>query len=197
MTSHAPTRDIAASAAPIAWEGPAAERLLALLDDRDDGRSLDFDGCLLVSYRADCDGSPTRVREIVAHWPERAIVVLARKAEISANDAIAIMKAGAFDLVLEPIAPRALAARLETAAEEGRRRLETHRARACARERLERLTPRERDVTEELVRGASNKLAARALEISPRTVEFYRARIFEKLEIASVAELTRVALTAA
>jgi two-component system response regulator FixJ len=197
MTSHATTCAIAAAATPIDWNVPSAAQLLALLCAEAKGAPADFDGCLLASYALDCGSSPDKVLELSRERPGRALVVLARKHEISAGDAIEIMKAGAFDLVLEPIAPAALGARLATAAEEGRRRLDRHRTHAQAQERLALLTPRERDVTNELVSGASNKLAARRLEISPRTVEFYRARIFEKLEIASVAELTRIVLAAA
>jgi FixJ family two-component response regulator len=197
MTSLAPTRAIAASATPIDQSIASAADLLALLGAETNATPADFDGCLLASYALDCGSLPESVRRIADELPERALVVLARKSEISANDAIAIMKAGAFDLVLEPIAPKDLATRLAAAAEEGERRRERYRSRSEASERLAQLTQRERDVAEELTKGASNKLAARRLEISPRTVEFYRARIFEKLEIASVAELTRIALAAA
>lgn len=151
---------------------------------------------VLVPFFRDGVGSPAYVRRLCAERPELALVVLAGKSEISAEEAIDVMKAGAFDLVLKPIPERSLAARIAAAAAEGRRRRERLETRLAAQERLERLTRREREVAEELVEGATNKLAARRLNLSPRTVEFYRARIFEKLEIASVAQLTRVALTA-
>ena len=59
---------------------------------------------------------------------------------------------------------------------------------------LDALTPRERDVLEQLVAGASNKEAGRQLGISPRTIEIHRARIMEKLGAKNVAELVRMAL---
>jgi FixJ family two-component response regulator len=56
------------------------------------------------------------------------------------------------------------------------------------------LTPRERDVFDQLVAGASNKEAGRKLGISPRTIEIHRARIMEKLGAKNVADVVRMAL---
>jgi len=56
------------------------------------------------------------------------------------------------------------------------------------------LTPRERDVLDQLVAGASNKEAGRHLGISPRTIEIHRARIMEKLGAKNVADVVRMAL---
>jgi DNA-binding CsgD family transcriptional regulator len=58
----------------------------------------------------------------------------------------------------------------------------------------ELLTPRERMTVAEIARGASNKEAARALGISPRTVEFHRANIMRKLDVRNVAELLGIIL---
>jgi DNA-binding CsgD family transcriptional regulator len=57
---------------------------------------------------------------------------------------------------------------------------------------LERLTPRERETLAEIARGASSKEAARALGISPRTVEFHRANIMRKLGARNLAELLAI-----
>jgi len=59
----------------------------------------------------------------------------------------------------------------------------------------EKLTPRERLTLAQIVRGASNKEAARALRISPRTVEFHRANIMRKLDVHNLAELMSVVLS--
>jgi DNA-binding CsgD family transcriptional regulator len=58
----------------------------------------------------------------------------------------------------------------------------------------ELLTPRERVVLAQIVKGASSKDAARTLGISPRTVEFHRANILRKLGAKNTAELVRLAL---
>jgi two-component system response regulator FixJ len=58
------------------------------------------------------------------------------------------------------------------------------------------LTPRERDVLHLLVEGLSQRQIAGRLEISPRTVEVYKARMMEKLQCRSVAEVVRTAIAA-
>jgi PAS domain S-box-containing protein len=63
----------------------------------------------------------------------------------------------------------------------------------CAQERL---SPRERATLIQIVNGASNKEAARALGISPRTVEFHRANIMRKLDAGNLAELVAIVLGA-
>ena len=58
--------------------------------------------------------------------------------------------------------------------------------------RVERLTPREREVFELIVAGRSNKEVARALDISPKTVEAHRAKVMDKMAVGSLAELVQL-----
>jgi FixJ family two-component response regulator len=60
---------------------------------------------------------------------------------------------------------------------------------------VDTLTPREREVLEAIVAGASNKVAGRKLRISPRTVEVHRARIMEKVGARNAADLVRIVLS--
>lgn len=58
---------------------------------------------------------------------------------------------------------------------------------------LDKLSPRERQVIEHVaLRGMSNKVTARALGLSPRTVQDHRATAMKKLEVKNIAELTRI-----
>lgn len=59
---------------------------------------------------------------------------------------------------------------------------------------VERLTPREREVFEDLVVGRSNKAIADKLSISPRTVEVHRTRVMVKMQAQSLPHLVRMAL---
>lgn len=60
--------------------------------------------------------------------------------------------------------------------------------------RLETLTPREREVMIEIIKGGANKEVARILDVSPRTVEVHRQKVMSKMEAGSVAELVRMGL---
>jgi two-component system, LuxR family, response regulator FixJ len=62
--------------------------------------------------------------------------------------------------------------------------------------RIESLSPRERQVMEGLVAGLSNKLIAREYDISPRTIEVYRANVMTKMQASSLSELVRLAMRA-
>ena len=64
--------------------------------------------------------------------------------------------------------------------------------RAARTQRLAELTERERDVMRLVIEGRPNKLIADALDISVRTVEVHRARVFEKMEVKSAVELANL-----
>jgi RNA polymerase sigma factor (sigma-70 family) len=107
------------------------------------------------------------------------------------------MKRGAFDFLEKPIDHEILLDVLKNAIREDTRRHDAHRTEDVARSRLERLTPREREVLDLLVEGLSQRDIAARLEISPRTVEVYKARMMEKLQCRSLAELVRTAIARA
>ena len=62
--------------------------------------------------------------------------------------------------------------------------------------RIQRLTPRETQVLELVVQGKANKVIAGDLDVSQRTVEIHRARVMEKMEVRSLAQLVRVVMQA-
>ncbi len=61
-------------------------------------------------------------------------------------------------------------------------------------ERFQSLTPREREVMDCVVRGLANKVIAMDLNLSQRTVEIHRARVMEKMNARSLADLVRMSL---
>jgi len=70
-------------------------------------------------------------------------------------------------------------------------------ARADAKRRVAALSTREREVLQRLLTGTSNKLIARELDISPRTVEMHRARMLGKLGAGTTAEAVEIGRRAA
>lgn len=110
--------------------------------------------------------------------------------------AVEAMKAGAIDFIEKPYDNRMLLGALAAgfARIEDREREES--AIQSARDGIERLTPRERDVLLGLIDGKANKIIAFELDISPRTVEIYRANLMDKLGVRSVAEAVRIAFAA-
>jgi RNA polymerase sigma factor (sigma-70 family) len=104
------------------------------------------------------------------------------------------MKGGAFDFLEKPVNDEVLLDVLKSAIREDIHRHAAERAGDATRSRLARLTPREREVLDLLVEGLSQREIAARLTISPRTVEVYKARMMEKLQCRSLAELIRVAL---
>jgi two-component system, LuxR family, response regulator FixJ len=104
------------------------------------------------------------------------------------------MKGGAFDFLEKPINDEVLLDVLKNAIREDIHRHAAESAEDAMRSRLARLTPREREVLDLLVEGLSHREIAARLTISPRTVEVYKARMMEKLQCRSLAELIRAVL---
>ncbi len=110
--------------------------------------------------------------------------------------AVRAMKLGAADFIEKPFDAQLLVARVREALRAAGPPSGAAALRAKIEGRLELLTPREREVLEQLVAGRSNKAIGRALDISPRTVEIHRARVMEKMAVDSLAALVRLALAA-
>jgi two-component system, LuxR family, response regulator FixJ len=110
--------------------------------------------------------------------------------------AVEAMKFGAVDFLEKPFDDDVLLASVRSALNrlEASAALETERAELRAR--IATLTHRERDVLGGLIAGHPNKIIAFDLEISPRTVEIYRANVMTKMKAGSLSELVRMALVA-
>jgi FixJ family two-component response regulator len=123
------------------------------------------------------------------------VIFLSGRADVP--QAVSAVKSGAVDFIEKPFDYRRIVALVQECLERDRAALrERSRVREAAR-RLASLTQREREVLDRVVAGRTNRLIAEDLEISIKTVEAHRARIMEKLEVGSVAELVQASLAAA
>jgi FixJ family two-component response regulator len=110
--------------------------------------------------------------------------------------AVEAMQHGAFDFLQKPFRDQDLIDRVQKALArdaETRAALQKH---GQIRQRLEALTPREKEVLELLTLGKQNKVMAGDLGLSQRTVEIHRAHVMEKMGATSVAQLVRMVIDA-
>jgi FixJ family two-component response regulator len=117
------------------------------------------------------------------------VVVLTAHGDVATTKAA--MRNGAVDFLEKPAEDDGLIDVLRNAIRIDAERFQAESQRLEALERLERLTPRERDVLELLAEGLQNREIAERLEISPRTVEVYKAKMMEKLRCRNLADVVR------
>lgn len=110
--------------------------------------------------------------------------------------AVQAMKAGALDFVEKPYDARTLMDVVEHAFAQLEHGSAADARVQGAKAKIALLSPRETDTLKGLIEGRSNKVIAYDLDISPRTVEIYRANLMEKLDVRSLSEALRIAFAA-
>jgi RNA polymerase sigma factor (sigma-70 family) len=108
--------------------------------------------------------------------------------------AVEAMQHGAFDFLQKPFRDQDLLDRIQRAITRDAELRESLGEHTRIRSHLDSLTAREREVLDLMVKGKQNKQIAQDLGVSPRTIEIHRARVMEKMEAHSVAELVRMML---
>jgi len=108
--------------------------------------------------------------------------------------AVEAMQQGAFDFLQKPFRDQDLLDRIQRALARDRENRSQLAHRDEIRARLASLTTREREVLDLMIKGRQNKLMAADLGLSQRTIEIHRARVMEKMDVQSVAELVRMML---
>jgi two-component system response regulator DctR len=157
----------------------------ALLQRLDEGPALR--GCILLDVRMEPLSGLQVYDELVARAVNTPVIFLTGHGDI--RMAVAALKKGAFDFVEKPFGDAALVERVRDAlasdAEQQQKRSEGDSRGAL----LAALTPREQDVMHRVAVGKLNKIIADEMNVSMRTVEVYRARVYAKLGVRSAAEL--------
>jgi len=152
-------------------------------------------GCLIVDIRMpDMDGLELQA-ELSKRGNGLPVIVVTGHGDVPL--AVRAMKMGALDFIEKPYSDEFLLLSVRRALDLNQQRREEHSFTQQAVERIDNLTPRERDVLDQLVLGHPNKVIAYNLNISPRTVEIYRANLMEKMQARSLSDLIRAALSVA
>ncbi len=143
-------------------------------------------GCVLTDVKMDGESGLDLLHALKSKGASLPVIVMTGHADVSL--AVSAMKQGAADFIEKPFPPDSLIATLNAVL--CREETETE----MLRRRFSLLTTRERQVLKHLLRGATNKMIAQRLELSPRTVEIYRAKLMLKMQAGSLPELVQMAI---
>ncbi|MGH7785260.1 MAG: response regulator transcription factor [Candidatus Binatia bacterium] len=147
-------------------------------------------GCALLDVRLPGISGLALQDEMIRRGITLPVIMLTGYSEVAI--AVRALQRGAFDFFEKPFAEEQLQASVARAIELDADRRRRHAERAWVSSRVGRLTPREREVMSGVVAGKANKVVAYELGISQKTVESHRARLMQKLEVQTLAELVRL-----
>lgn len=161
----------------------SATEFLSTAEDLDDA-------CLITDLRMPEMSGIDLLRRLRKNGHALPVIVVTGHGDIMA--AVDAMKAGASDFIEKPFSEETMLATLTRVCNAAQEENQARHQRQAAREKLESLSTRERQVLEGVISGLPNKAIARNLGLSPRTVEVYRATIMTKMHAHSLAELVRM-----
>lgn len=151
-------------------------------------------GCIVTDLRMPSMDGVELIRTLRAAGSILPVIVITGHADVSR--AVDAMKAGATDFLEKPYESELMLRAVRACLEENDAAVDASAARTRVLRRMESLTLRERQVLDLIMEGASNKVIALQLEISPRTVEIYRANVMSKMRADTLSELIRMTLAA-
>ena len=148
--------------------------------------------CLLLDVRMPGLNGLALFDWLVERELHQAMPVIFLTGHADVPTAVDAVKRGAFDFCEKPFSDNALVDRVEQALAQSHGVMAARRHSQLLRVRQSELTERECDVMRLVVEGLPNKLIADRLDISVRTVEVHRSRVFEKMEVKSAVELANL-----
>lgn len=152
-------------------------------------------GCIILDYGMPGMNGLELQQELVSAGHPLPIIFITGHGGIP--ESVQAMKAGALDFLEKPFRTEVLIERVKQALEASDHFIKNHEKALRAKMMLDTLTDRERQIVDLIVANPSSttsKDIARALDISPRTVDHHRARILEKMQASSMVELIDLAL---
>ena len=170
----------------------SAEAFEAVLAERSPIR---HPSCLLLDMRMGGMSGLELFNLMLERGQIAAVPVIFLTGHADVPTAVDTVKRGAFDFCEKPFSDNLLVDRVEQAITQSANHLAQMQACEVVHNRLQELTERERDVMRLVVEGVPNKLIADQLDISVRTVEVHRARVFDKMQVKSAVELANLLRT--
>ncbi|MEK8051731.1 response regulator [Ideonella sp. DXS22W] len=152
----------------------------------------DAPACLLLDVRMPGTSGLVLFERLVERGLIEAMPVIFLTGHGDVPTAVSAVKRGAFDFVEKPFSDNALVDRVEQALAASTEALLRRRERQRVAQSLSELTEREQEVMSRVIDGLANKQIADELDISVRTVEVHRARVFEKMGVRSAVELANL-----
>src|SRR5579863_5503521 len=147
-------------------------------------------GCLILDIRMPGMSGLELQQELNVRGAVIPVVFISGHGDIPM--AVEAMQHGAFDFLQKPFRDQDLIDRVQKAMERDAATRDQLRQLGRIRDRLDSLTAREREVLGLMTVGKQNKVMAGELGVSQRTVEIHRARVMEKMEARSLAQLVRM-----
>jgi two-component system response regulator FixJ len=154
----------------------------------------DRPGCMIVDVRMPGMSGLELQLQMVSMQSTLPIIFVTAYGDVPM--AVQAVKAGAFDFIQKPFRDQELIDKTLKAIEHNARIREQRANEREIASRVASLTPRERQVMHLVLEGKANKVIARELDISQRTVEIHRARVMDKMQAGSVSELAQMAIRA-
>ncbi len=151
-------------------------------------------GCVVSDVRMPGIDGIELLKQLKALQSTFPIVVMTGHGDVPL--AVEAMKLGALDFLEKPFDDDRLIGMVETAIRQAEPAAKSEAVTHDIAARVATLSPRERQVMDGLIAGLSNKLIAREYDISPRTIEVYRANVMTKMQANSLSELVRLAMRA-
>jgi len=154
--------------------------------ERYDGRRP---GCIVLDIRLRGESGLDLQEELRGRQVTLPIIVMTGYGDVPTS--VRAFKGGAIDFLQKPVPPKKLLERIREALEIDRQARATAGQHAIVFDDIARLTPRQRQVMDQLALGSSCREIAAALKISVRTVEVHRRVVLRKMGVSSVAHLVR------
>ena len=153
---------------------------------------LDAPACLMLDMRMPGMSGMALFERLIERGLTARLPVIFLTGHADVATAVAAVKRGAFDFVEKPFSDNALVDRVEQALAHSADALARLREDEAVQRLLGELTEREQEVMRLVIEGRANKQIADSLDISVRTVEVHRARVFDKMAVKSAVELANL-----